>query len=211
MGDQQAGGPTGQPPQGRSGGAENGAGHQGECGRHHQIRLTGHLNHWYRFILWMPPNNLFEAFVLPSWHGWWWIWQFFYWYVILTDICSIQCTLSFTYQPTRTDNGEPSYRSCAKSQEVLHLKPFISHHIPIENIGTDWCPQLCDFFRGWLPLHLLWSSWYSSFDIWMVDHKSGSGCDIQMITATWWLNFDMCSMLENPNWFESKPKLTKSC
>ena len=37
--DQQAGGPTGRPPQGRSGGAENGAGHQGECGRHHQIRL----------------------------------------------------------------------------------------------------------------------------------------------------------------------------
>ena len=31
----QAGGPTGRPPRQRGGGAEDGAGHQGECGRHH--------------------------------------------------------------------------------------------------------------------------------------------------------------------------------
>ena len=43
--DQQTGGSTGRPPQGRCGGAEDGAGHQGECGRHHQIRSTAQLNH----------------------------------------------------------------------------------------------------------------------------------------------------------------------
>ena len=41
---QQAGGATGRPPQGGSGGAEDGAGHQGECGRHHQIRSTSQLD-----------------------------------------------------------------------------------------------------------------------------------------------------------------------
>ena len=43
--EQQTGGPTGRPPQGRCGGAEDGAGHQGECGRNHQIRSTSRLNH----------------------------------------------------------------------------------------------------------------------------------------------------------------------
>ena len=49
----------------RGGVAKDGAGHQGECGRHHQIRSTSQMNHLAQGIT-RTINQKFEFMSLPA-------------------------------------------------------------------------------------------------------------------------------------------------